>query len=67
MRSLAALGLTALLALISSEAQAAGLPITTSATVDYTHGTLTVNGQNFGRYTGDKLGGSPSRAVRGGW
>lgn len=29
-------------------AQAAGLPFVTSATVDYTHATLTISGQNFG-------------------
>jgi hypothetical protein len=31
-----------------SPAQAAGLPLITSATVDYTHSTLTITGQNFG-------------------
>jgi hypothetical protein len=37
-----------LLGVISSRAQAAGLPLIISATVDYTHNTLTINGQNFG-------------------
>jgi hypothetical protein len=32
----------------SAPAQAAGLPVIISTTVDYTHNTLTVNGQNFG-------------------
>jgi hypothetical protein len=31
-----------------SPARGAGLPLIISATVDYTHGTLTVSGQNFG-------------------
>lgn len=37
-----------LLGLLAPKAQAAGLPIVTSATVDYTHMTLTITGQNFG-------------------
>jgi hypothetical protein len=37
-----------LLGMISSRAQAAGLPLIISATVDYTHNTLTIDGQNFG-------------------
>src|ERR1700743_189098 len=36
------------LALGTSFAHAAGLPLVISATVDYTHGTLTISGQNFG-------------------
>lgn len=31
-----------------SVAQASGLPLVISATVDYTHNTLTISGQNFG-------------------
>jgi hypothetical protein len=31
-------------------AQAAGLPLVISATIDYTHNTLTITGQNFGGY-----------------
>jgi hypothetical protein len=46
--ALVAAGAMALLGLMSSPAQAAGLPLVISATVDYTHGTLTVSGQNFG-------------------
>jgi hypothetical protein len=42
------IGVLGSLGLIVGSAQAAGLPITTSATVDYSHGTLTVSGQNFG-------------------
>jgi hypothetical protein len=38
----------ALLGLAAPSAQAAGLPLVISATVDYTHGTLTISGQNFG-------------------
>jgi hypothetical protein len=48
MRVLAVMSFTALLGLISSGAQAAGLPLVISATVDYTHNTLTISGQNFG-------------------
>jgi hypothetical protein len=48
MRILTALGLTAVFGLLSSIAQAAGLPLVISATVDYTHSTLTISGQNFG-------------------
>jgi hypothetical protein len=48
MRILTALGMTALLGLFSSGSQAGGLPLVISATVDYTHNTLTINGQNFG-------------------
>src|SRR5690348_4852554 len=36
------------LGLIATQAEAAGLPVVINATVDYTHGTLTINGQNFG-------------------
>ena len=36
------------LGLGSLPAHAAGLPLVISATVDYTHGTLTISGQNFG-------------------
>ncbi len=36
------------LGVISAPTQAAGLPLIVSATVDYTHGTLTIKGQNFG-------------------
>jgi hypothetical protein len=45
---LTALAFTAILGLLSSMAQAAGLPLVISATVDYTHNTLTISGQNFG-------------------
>jgi hypothetical protein len=48
MRILAALGLSVLLGLLSFGAHAAGLPMVISATVDYTHNTLTISGQNFG-------------------
>jgi hypothetical protein len=48
MRILAALGVTVFLGLLCSAAQAAGLPLVISATVDYTHNTLTISGQNFG-------------------
>src|SRR5277367_1529063 len=48
MRSFAALGMITLLGLLSSRAQAAGLPLVISAMVDYTHNTLTISGQNFG-------------------
>jgi hypothetical protein len=48
MRTLAALSLIALLELLSPATQAAGLPLVISATVDYTHNTLTISGQNFG-------------------
>jgi hypothetical protein len=34
--------------LIAPKAQAAGLPVVISATVDYTHKTVTITGQNFG-------------------
>ncbi len=40
--------LLALLGVLSSPAQAVGLPLVISATVDYAHGTLTITGQNFG-------------------
>jgi hypothetical protein len=36
------------LILITAPAQAAGLPLIISTTVNYTNGTLTINGQNFG-------------------
>jgi Protein of unknown function (DUF1566)/Collagen triple helix repeat (20 copies) len=45
---LAAAAAVVCFALQSSPAQAAGLPVVTSATVDYTHGTLTISGQNIG-------------------
>lgn len=48
MRILAALTLSALLGLFSFGVRAAGLPLVISATVDYTHNTLTISGQNFG-------------------
>jgi hypothetical protein len=48
MRIFAALGVTALLGLLSFGVRAAGLPVVISATVDYTHNTLTISGQNFG-------------------
>ena len=48
MRILTALSMVALLGLFSSGTQAAGLPLVISATVDYTHNTLTISGQNFG-------------------
>jgi hypothetical protein len=34
--------------LVTPNAQAAGLPVVISATVDYTHKTVTITGQNFG-------------------
>lgn len=41
-------GAIASLTLVSLPARATGLPLAVSATVDYAHGTLTINGQNFG-------------------
>jgi uncharacterized protein DUF1566/collagen triple helix repeat protein/IPT/TIG domain-containing protein len=41
-------GCLLLLGLAVTDAQAAGLPIVISATIDYGHTTLTVTGQNFG-------------------
>jgi hypothetical protein len=49
-------GAIALLGMISSPAQAAGLPLVISATVDYTHNTLTITGQNFGAYPSITVG-----------
>jgi hypothetical protein len=37
-----------LVGLVTPKAHAAGLPVVISATVDYTHNTLTISGQNFG-------------------
>jgi collagen triple helix repeat protein/IPT/TIG domain-containing protein len=48
MRILAALVWSALLGVLSSGSEAAGLPLVISATVDYAHNTLTISGQNFG-------------------
>ena len=48
MRILTALGVTAWLAMLSFGVRAAGLPLVISATVDYTHSSLTISGQNFG-------------------
>jgi uncharacterized protein DUF1566/collagen triple helix repeat protein len=48
MRILAALGFSAVFILFSVGANAAGFPLVISATVDYTHNTLTISGQNFG-------------------
>jgi hypothetical protein len=48
MRTLAGLSLIALLELLSPAAEPAGLPLVISATVDYAHSTLTINGQSFG-------------------
>ena len=48
MRTLTALGVFFVLAIYSATAPAAGLPLVISATVDYTHNTLTISGQNFG-------------------
>jgi len=48
MRTFAALGLFAMLELGSYASQAIGLPLVVSATIDYTHNTLTISGQNFG-------------------
>jgi hypothetical protein len=42
------IGLIVSFGVVSSPAPAAGLPLVISATVDYTHNTLTINGQNFG-------------------
>jgi hypothetical protein len=41
-------GVVISLGVMSPLAQAGGLPLVISATVDYTHGTLTISGQNFG-------------------
>jgi hypothetical protein len=41
-------GVLTLLGVIPLTAQAAGLPLVISATIDYTHNTLTITGQNFG-------------------
>jgi hypothetical protein len=54
MRIRTGLGLT-ILGLLTSVAQAAGLPLVISATVDYTHNTLTISGQNFGSMPAVKL------------
>ena len=48
MRILAALSLITLFELLAPPTEAAGLPLVISATVDYTHNTLTISGQNFG-------------------
>jgi hypothetical protein len=48
MRIFAAISLFSLLEIFSPATQAAGLPLVISATVDYTHSTLTITGQNFG-------------------
>jgi hypothetical protein len=48
MRTFVALSVFAMLELISYESRAIGLPLVISATVDYTHNTLTIGGQNFG-------------------
>jgi hypothetical protein len=48
MRTFAALAALMVLDLLSSGSQAAGLPLVISATVYYTHNTLTISGQNFG-------------------
>jgi len=48
MRVFVTLGLIALLQVLTSAAHALGLPLIISATVDYTHNSLTINGQNFG-------------------
>ena len=48
MRIIAALTLSGLLGLFSFGVRAAGLPLVISATVDYSHNTLTISGQNFG-------------------
>jgi hypothetical protein len=48
MRTLTAMSLTAVFGLFSFGARAAGLPLVISVTVDYTHNTLTISGQNFG-------------------
>src|SRR6201996_9846542 len=48
MRSITALCLITWLGVFAPRTQAAGLPLVISATVDYTHNTLTISGQNFG-------------------
>jgi Protein of unknown function (DUF1566)/Collagen triple helix repeat (20 copies) len=48
MRILAALSIAMLLEIFSPSTQAGGLPLVISATVDYSHNTLTISGQNFG-------------------
>ena len=48
MRILTALGVNTLLGMFALNAQAGGLPLVISATVDYSHNTLTISGQNFG-------------------
>ena len=50
MRTLAALGVFVMLELVSHASQAIGLPLVISATVDTTHNTLTISGQNFGSH-----------------
>ncbi len=42
------LGTLVTVSLVTPRAQAAGLPLVISATVDYTHKTVTITGQNFG-------------------
>jgi hypothetical protein len=44
----AALSVMTLLSWLASVAQAGGLPVVISASVDYSQGTLTISGQNFG-------------------
>ena len=48
MRTFAALSMAMLLEIVVAAAQAAGLPLVISATVDYSRNTLTISGQNFG-------------------
>jgi hypothetical protein len=42
------LSMLVLAGVVTPKAQAAGLPVVISATVDYAHKTVTINGQNFG-------------------
>jgi Protein of unknown function (DUF1566)/Collagen triple helix repeat (20 copies) len=55
MRTLATLTIFVLLDLASHPSEAIGLPVVISATVDYSHNTLTINGQNFGSAPAVKL------------
>jgi Protein of unknown function (DUF1566)/Collagen triple helix repeat (20 copies) len=55
MRTLAALTIFVLLDLASYPSEAIGFPVVISATVDYSHNTLTINGQNFGSAPAVKL------------
>lgn len=51
----AALSVITILSWLASVAQAGGLPVVISASVDYSQGTLTISGQNFGTSPSDTL------------